>query len=99
MHFGGMWCPANSEPAIARTKREMAKFLFNHSTYQVELNEDMLPKLKVHLPPLQAPLAAAQLDCLEQAHSNMDGLFKFLYLKCMDHSQMAGIEHISNGMF
>jgi hypothetical protein len=54
MHFGGVWCPANSEP-ITRATNEIAEFLFNHSTYQLDLNKDVLPKFKIHVPSLKQP--------------------------------------------
>jgi hypothetical protein len=72
MHFGGAWCPANSKP-ITQAKSKMAECLFNHCSYQLELNKEVLPRLKIHLPALTQPLAAACLDHLEQAQSNLDG--------------------------
>jgi hypothetical protein len=39
----------------------MAEFLFNHSIHQLELNQDVLPKLnKIACSALTAPLAAAR---------------------------------------
>ena len=51
MHFGRIWCPANSEP-ISRAKSEMAVFLFKHCSFQVDLNLDILKQLKVVIPTL-----------------------------------------------
>jgi hypothetical protein len=51
----------------------MTKFLFNHCSFQLHLNRDVLPKLKIHTHSLNQPLAAACLDSPDQAQSNKDG--------------------------
>jgi hypothetical protein len=98
MHFGGTWCPSNSEP-IARAKSEMTEFLFNHCSHQLHLNADVLPKLKVHTPALTQPLAAASLDSPDQAQHNEDGTLHFRAHMYVDDALTAVTDHTKNGVF
>ena len=98
MHFSGVWCPANSEP-IARAKSEMAEFLFNQTSFQLDLNKSVLPELKIGVPQLQEPLAAACLDHPDQAQSNPDRSLKFQYKMYDDDSQTAVTDSTPNGVY
>ena len=85
MHFGGIWHPANSEP-ISRAKGEMAKFMFKHCSFTVDMNLDVLKQLKVDIPTLQEPLAIATLLPGVPPQSNPDGTIKFHYSMYVDDS-------------
>jgi hypothetical protein len=102
MLLGGVWCPAISKPNTW-AKSDMAEFLFNQSTYQhLELNKDVHPKLKIHIPLLlKKPLAAAGVDSLKQAQqeTNPDGMLISQYIMYINNSQMAVTNHTPNGVF
>jgi len=98
MHFGGIWCPANSEP-ISRAKGEMVELMFKHCTFQVDLNLEVLKQLKVEIPTLQEPLAIAMLPPGVPPQSNPDGTIKFHYKMYVDDSQMAVMAGTDNIMY
>jgi hypothetical protein len=98
MHFGGKWCPANSKP-IARAKAEMTEVLFNHCSFQLHLNRDVLPKLKIHAPSLNQPLAAACLDSPNQAQSHKDGTLLYKARIDVNDALTAVKNRTRNGVF
>jgi hypothetical protein len=92
-HFSGRWAPANNE-ALARARSTLCKWMYENSSYQLELNQDEIDrncKLVFTSPP--KTLAVAHADTKEQLQYDSTGQnFKVKHVMYIDDSQTAQIQ-------